>query len=167
MRVTNSRYVVIDRLDESVRAVVDAVTVMLPLVPVIGPGLVAVTVYMVPTVVPTVKLTVAIPLAFVVLVAAEKLPPVPVFDQVTTTPEVGTATFVASASWAVMVTTVPGVGVELLDVTIHLLASRKVTVLSVLVEATVGWLPVTPRPAPAGMVAMTVPLLVMPDTAAL
>ena len=53
---------------------------------------------MVPVVVPTVNVTVATPLALVVLVADEKEPPLPVLDQVTTRPAVGTAAFAASAS---------------------------------------------------------------------
>ena len=60
-----------------------ALTVIFVLVPAKPPP-VAVTVWMVPVVELTVNVTVAMPLAFVVLVADEKEPPVPVLDQVTT-----------------------------------------------------------------------------------
>ena len=65
-----------------------ATVVMLALVPVLAAPSVAVTVWIVPAVVSVVKLTVAMPLALVVLVAVAKLPPTPVLDQVTTMPEV-------------------------------------------------------------------------------
>lgn len=71
--------------------------VKLAVVPVNAPVSVAVAVCAVPAVVLTVKETVAMPLAFVVLVALEKTPP-PELDQVTTTPAVATALLPASAS---------------------------------------------------------------------
>jgi len=86
-----------------------AAVVMFVLVPVKAPD-VAVTVWTVPFVELTVNVTVAIPLAFVVLVAVEKEPPVPVLDHVTTRPDVATAVPAEFASWAVMVTPLPGTG---------------------------------------------------------
>ena len=71
---------------------------MLALVPVLAAPSVAVTVWIVPAAVLVVKLTVAMPLALVVLVAVAKLPPTPVLDQVTTMPEVDTGLLLASAS---------------------------------------------------------------------
>ena len=87
-----------------------ALTVIFELVPVKPPP-VAVTVWTVPVVALTVNVTVAMPLAFVVLVADEKEPPVPVLDQVTTTPDVAIAVPAEFASWAVIVTAAPGTGV--------------------------------------------------------
>jgi hypothetical protein len=81
---------------------------MFALVPV-NPPPVAVTVLMVPFVVPTVNVTVAMPLALVVLVADEKEPPL-VLVQVTTMPDVATAVPAQFASWAVTVTAEPGTG---------------------------------------------------------
>ena len=71
---------------------------------------VAVTVWMVPFVVLTLKVTVVMPLALVVLVADEKEPPF-VLAQVTATPAAGTGLPTLSASCAVMVTAAPGTGV--------------------------------------------------------
>jgi hypothetical protein len=87
----------------------DADTVIFELVPVKPPP-VAVTVWTTAVVVLTVNVTVAMPLAFVVLVAEEKVPP-PVLDQVTTRPDVAIAVPAAVASCAVMVTAAPGTGV--------------------------------------------------------
>ena len=58
----------------------------------------AVTVLDTPAVVGTVYVTVAMPLAFVVDVAVEKVPPVPLADHVTTRPEVSTLLPCASTS---------------------------------------------------------------------
>ena len=52
-------------------------------------------------------------------------------------------------------------------VTIHLAGFRYVTVLSVLVDARLGWFPLTESAASAGRLAVTVPLPVIPETATL
>jgi hypothetical protein len=137
-----------------------AVTVMFVLVPVKPPP-VAVTVWIVPVVELVVNVTVAMPLAFVVLVAVEKEPPF-VLDHVTTIPDTGTALLKLSASWAVMVTAEPGTGEYELEVTRNLLATRNVTVLSVLVDARFGWFPVMLTARSAAIEAMTVPLTLIP-----
>src|SRR6266567_1812388 len=84
---------------------------------------------LVPATVLVVKVTVAAPLAFVVLVEEEKEPPF-VLIQVTILPEVDTAFPLASVNCAVIVTCVPATGVLLLDVTLYFLAKPglKVTV---------------------------------------
>ncbi len=69
-----------------------------------------VTVWVVPAVVEVVKLTVAMPEPLVVEVAEPKMPPAPVFDQLTVRPLVETALLLASASWAVIVTALPATG---------------------------------------------------------
>src|SRR6266704_3258183 len=83
----------------------------------------------VPATVLVVKVTVAAPLAFVVLVEEEKEPPF-VLIQVTILPEVDTAFPLASVNCAVIATCVPATGVLLLDVTLYFLAEPglKVTV---------------------------------------
>src|SRR5208337_1995637 len=86
-----------------------ATGVMAPLVPVVAPASVPVTVYAVPATV-GVNITVAIPFELVELLASEKLPPVPVFDQVTTFPPVVFATPVSELSCADMVTPAPVTG---------------------------------------------------------
>src|SRR6185369_3533222 len=82
-------------------------------VPVMDP-VVAVTTCTVATVVDVVKLTVATPLAFVLLVALANEPPF-VLDQVTVCPAVPIGLLFASANCAVIVTAVPATGLELLD----------------------------------------------------
>ena len=77
------------------------------------------------------NVTVATPEASVVDVAAEKEPPAPVFDHVTTRPLVGMSLFNASASCAVIVTEVPATGAESLDVTMYLAAGPTVNVTDV------------------------------------
>jgi len=106
-----------------------ATVVIFPLVPVRPPPSVPVTVWTVPATVLVVKVTVAAPLAFVVLVEEEKEPPF-VLIQVTILPEVDTAFPLASVNCAVIVTCVPATGVLLLDVTLYFLAEPglKVTV---------------------------------------
>ena len=64
------------------------------------------------------KLTVATPLAFVVLVGEENCPP-PVLLQVTTLPALLTALLFASASWAVIATGAPAIGLFVLAVTAY------------------------------------------------
>src|SRR6266704_1606937 len=106
-----------------------ATVVIFPLVPVRPPPSVPVTVWTVPATVLVVKVTVAAPLAFVVLVEEEKEPPF-VLIQVTILPEVDTAFPLASVNCAVIVTCVTATGVLLLDVTLYFLAEPglKVTV---------------------------------------
>src|SRR6266700_2195752 len=106
-----------------------ATVVIFPLVPVRPPPSVPVTVWTVPATVLVVKVTVAAPLAFVVLVEEEKEPTF-VLIQVTILPEVDTAFPLASVNCAVIVTCVPATGVLLLDVTLYFLAKPglKVTV---------------------------------------
>ena len=84
-------------------------------VPVFEDASVAVTVRAVAETVETLNVTVAIPEAFVVDVAAENdCPDAAVADQVTTRPDVATALPFASASCAVTVTEPPTVG-DVLD----------------------------------------------------
>ena len=97
------------------------------------------------------NVTVATPLAFVVLVAVENEPP-PVLDQVTTRPDVEPQCR-RVATCAEMVTAAPGTGAKLLEVTRNSLATRNVTVLSVLVEARLGWFPLTLSARSAAIVA--------------
>jgi hypothetical protein len=91
------------------------------LAPVTEP-VVAVTTWIVPLVVDVVKLTVAIPLAFVLLVALANDPPF-VLDHVTVCPAVLTTLLFASANCADIVTAVPATGDKLLDVTRYLAAA--------------------------------------------
>ena len=86
---------------------------------------------MVPAVVPVVNVTVAIPEASVVDVAAEKEPPAPVFDHVTTNPLVKMGLLFASASCAVIVTEAPATGPESLDMTMYFAAAPTVKVTDV------------------------------------
>lgn len=72
---------------------------------------------------PVVNVTVATPLPFVVEVAALNAPPVPVFDHVTTLPEVEIALPTASVSCAVIVTPAPATGEAALDVTTYFAAA--------------------------------------------
>lgn len=97
----------------------DVVPVMPPVAPV--------AVCAVPDVVLVVNETVATPLPLVVDVAEPKLPPL-VLDQVTVLPAVATELLLASASWAVIVTLPPAVGVALDDVTRYLVAVPEVPV---------------------------------------
>ena len=90
-------------------------------VPVMDP-VVAVTTCTVATVVDVVKLTVATPLAFVLLVALANEPPF-VADHVTVCPAVVTTLLFASANCADIVTAVPATGDKLLDVTRYLAAA--------------------------------------------
>lgn len=102
---------------------VPATVVIVALVPVTGPVDVAVTVVAVPATVWVVNVIVAIPLAFVLDVPAEKEPFALDFVHVTVTPFVATALLLASASWALIVTLLPATGEVLLDVTMYLLAT--------------------------------------------
>lgn len=86
---------------------------------------VAVTTCAVPLVVDVVKLTVATPLVFVLVVALANDPPF-VLDHVTVWPDVPIGLLFASASCAVTVTAVPASGLELLDVTRYLAAAPAV-----------------------------------------
>ena len=83
---------------------------MVSLVPVNAP-VVPVTVVSVPTSVSVVNTVVARPLASVRLVRGTNDPPSSVFVQVTTLPAVLTGLPVASASWALIVTSSPAMGV--------------------------------------------------------
>ena len=80
------------------------------------------TVWVVPAMVEVVKLTVAMPEPLVVEVGEPNEPPVPVFDQVTVRPLVETALLLTSASCAVIVTALPAIGLEELDVTRYFVA---------------------------------------------
>jgi hypothetical protein len=100
---------------------------MVPLVPVMGPSDVAVTVCSVPAVVLVVKATVATPLPSVVLVGEVKLPPF-VLLHVTTTPGVVTGLSFASASCAVIVTLSPATTLDALDETRYFAADPALTV---------------------------------------
>jgi hypothetical protein len=100
-----------------------ATGVIAPLVPVNDPASLPVTVYAVPATV-GVNVTVAIPLPVVVLVDAEKLPPVDgEQDHVTTLPDVGIGVPSSELSCAEMVTPVPATGEEEVDVTMYLSAA--------------------------------------------
>jgi hypothetical protein len=90
---------------------------------------VAVTVVAVPATVWVVKVTVAIPLASVIDVAAENDPFPLLLLHVTVRPEVATALPLASANCAVIVTPLPAVGDELDDVTKYLLAAPTTVVI--------------------------------------
>ena len=98
-----------------------AIVVIGALAPVTAP-VVAVTTCAVATVVDVVKLTVATPLAFVLLVALANEPPF-VLDQVTVCPAVPIGLLFASANCADTVTAVPATGDELLGVTRYLAAA--------------------------------------------
>ena len=87
-----------------------ATGVIAVLVPVDESSSVPVIVYAVPATMPVVNVTVAIPAALVILVNAKKEPPVPVFDQVTTSPAVAFAVLLSKLSWAVMITSAPATG---------------------------------------------------------
>ena len=63
-----------------------------------------------PAVVPVVKVTVAIPLPLVRLVGVPNDPPLPILPQVTVIPGVVTGALPESASWALIVTPVPAIG---------------------------------------------------------
>lgn len=76
-----------------------------------------------PPVVAVVKVTVAIPLLFVVLVAAEKVPLEGDLVHVTVLPDVASAVLLSKLSCAVMVTSAPAVGLEELDVTTYIFAA--------------------------------------------
>ena len=89
---------------------------------------VAVTAYDVPVAVPTVRVTVVAPLAFVVELDGESEPPVPVLVQVTVLPGVATALPFASDSCAVIVTAAPGAGELFEAVTTYFVAAGTVTV---------------------------------------
>ena len=88
---------------------INMMVVMLALVPVSDELSVPVTVCTVPTVELVVNVTVAIPLAFVVLVAVPNEPPF-VLLQVTVLPDVDTGLLLASANCAVIVTLLPATG---------------------------------------------------------
>jgi hypothetical protein len=88
-----------------------AIVVIGGLVPVRQKPSVAVTVYCVPAVVPVVNVTVAMPRAFVVLVAELNDPPVPVLLQVTLMRGMKKGQGLRCASFALMVTAVPATGV--------------------------------------------------------
>jgi hypothetical protein len=95
-----------------------AVVVMVPLVPLINSeSVLAVKVYAVPATVPVVKVTVANPAPLVVLVADEKLPSVPVFDQVTVFPAGELHDMPPRSQIALMVTEVPATGALEVEVT--------------------------------------------------
>ena len=104
-----------------------AMVVMLALVPVKA-VVVAVTVVTVPATVCVVNTTVAMPLSFVVLVPVAKDPFTFDFVQVTTSLAVSRALPLASASCALIVTVDPAAGLEMLEVTMYLLASPHVPV---------------------------------------
>lgn len=127
---------------------------VVPVLPPVAP----VTVCAVPDVVAVVKLTVAMPLALVVDVAALKLPP-PVLDHVTTCPLVATALSFASASWAVMVTVLPATGLALDDVTKYFAAAPAIVVNTAVV-------PVTPPVAPVTVCAVPDAVFVVKVTVA-
>src|SRR5713226_4326610 len=93
---------------------------------------VAVTVY-VATVVPVVNVTLATPLAFVVLVPGESDPPLPVLLHITVLPEVETTLPLVSANCAVIATLVPAAGLKLLDVTRYCVAVPALVVMFPLV----------------------------------
>src|SRR5438876_850384 len=101
---------------------------MLALVPVRGvlASSVAVTVWTVPARVLVVKLTVAMPLALVRLVPEAKLPPAPVFVQVTVSPALETGLLLASASWALIVTALPATGLRSEEHTSELQSSLQI-----------------------------------------
>jgi hypothetical protein len=75
--------------------------------------------YVTPAVVPVVNVTVATPLAFVVLVAEAKEPPAPVLDQVTTCPERFSGAPFASTTCAVTVIGAPAAIDGALVVTVY------------------------------------------------
>ena len=83
-----------------------------------------------PATVPVVNVTVATPLPFVVLVAGENDPLLPVLLHVTVLPEVETTLPLVSANCALIVTAVPATGLLSLDVTRYFVAgpATKVTV---------------------------------------
>jgi hypothetical protein len=83
-----------------------ATVVMFALVPVMLVLSVAVTACVVPTTLEDVKLTVATPLAFVVLVGVPNVPPF-VLPHVTVLPDVATGLLWMSSNCAVIVTAVP------------------------------------------------------------
>jgi hypothetical protein len=89
---------------------------------------VAVTVCVVPTTLLVVKLTVATPLLFVVLVGLENVPPF-VLLHVTVFPAVPTGLLCTSANCAVIVTLVPAIGLLLLDVTTYFVAGPATVVM--------------------------------------
>jgi hypothetical protein len=96
---------------------------------------VAVTTCDVPLVVLTVKLTVAMPLAFVLVVAEPKLPPF-VDDHVTTSLAVATGLLFGSASCAVMVTVPPADGLDVDVVTTYFDAAATSVVIVAVVPVT-------------------------------
>ena len=100
----------------------DPLTVRIaPLVPLRDPS-VAVTVCVVAAMVLVVNVSVAMPLALVGDVDAEKLPPL-LLDQVTVLPDVATGLLFTSVSCAEIVTDVPAIGVVLLVLTTYLVAA--------------------------------------------
>ena len=109
----------------------------------------AVTVCDVPETVEVVKLTVATPEPLVVEVPDAKLPPAPVFDQVTVRPLVETGLLLASASWAVIVTAVPATGLDELDVTMYLVGPAGTVVMLLVVPLCVPSSPLTVWMVPA------------------
>jgi len=100
---------------------------MAALVPVNDPASVPVMAYTVPATVPVVNVTEAIPFVSVLLVPVEKLPPVPVFDQVTILPAVAFAPPLSELNCADMVTVVPAIGEDESDVTTYISAATGAT----------------------------------------
>ena len=98
-------------------------------VPVRAEPSVAVTVVAVPLTVCVVSVMVATPLPFVFDVAAENEPLASDFVHVTVTPDVATALLFASASCAVIVTSLPASGLAALDVTRYLVALPTIVVI--------------------------------------
>ena len=94
--------------------------VMSPLVPVRLELSVAVTAWVVPAVVPVVKVTDAMPAALVVEVGEPNRPPAPVFDQLTVLPAAATGIPFESESWAVIVTAEPAAGLAFDELTTYL-----------------------------------------------
>ena len=90
---------------------------------------VPVTVVAVAEAVCVVNTTVAIPLAFVVEVAVANVPLPFDLDQVTVKPAVETALLLASASWAVIVTSEPAAGARLEEVTKYFVAVPGIVVI--------------------------------------
>jgi hypothetical protein len=112
---------------------VPATVVIVPLVPFILSASIPMTIVEVPAIVCVVKTTVAVPLPFVVLVAAAKDPLAFVLLHVTILPDVLMELLFTSESCAVIVTVLPAAGLLLLEVTMYFVAAPATVVIVPLV----------------------------------
>jgi hypothetical protein len=116
----------------------------------------AVTTWSVGACVFTVKVTLATPAPFVVLVAAEKEPPF-VLDHVTVRPATATGLLLASSSWAEIVTAEPACGAYELELTENFAAppaTNDTLAFPVVIVAPLSVAPIVALPSVAGAVSV-------------